>query len=95
MLKNGMLSGALNVTGNSTIYGTLSTVRAGSYRFMVDGSGSVSANGALGLPTLQATFVNNATALNMNFCIPTSIASTTYQEFITIANMYSGTLGLS
>ena len=60
---------------------------------MVDGSGSVSANGALSLPTLQATFVNNATALNMNFYIPTSIASTTYQEFITIAN--SGTLGLS
>ena len=45
------------------------------------------------LPTLPATFVNNATALDINFSIPTPVASTTYQEFMTIAN--SGTSGLS
>ena len=70
--------------------GTASGTNTGSLTNLV---ANVSILGLLSLPTVPATFVNNATALDIIFSICTPVANMTYQEFMTIAN--SGTSGLS
>ena len=65
-LVNTVLSGMLNVTGNSTFYRTLNNVSSGSDKFMVDSSGNVSAVGTLCLPALASSVVNGGTSLDIN-----------------------------
>ena len=91
-LVNTVLSGMLNVTGNSTFYRTLNNVSSGSDKFMVDSSGNVSAVGTLCLPALASSVVNGGTSLDIKCPIPNPIANNTYQEFMTIANSTSSRL---
>ena len=77
----GVLANTFSVSNNATIGGTLTV------------TGNSSLVGNLTLPTPAASFVNNATSLDINFSIASPVAGTTYQEFMTIAN--SGTSGLS